>query len=274
MLPLPNRARRTAPAPELYRQAPALPIVCASSTNNCGSFGAITNVNITGLTTLNNSSGCATTSTAYSDFTSSVSPVYLASPSTDAFTVTRAFGDNSAYYVAIWIDLSNDGLFTDAADAVYQTAAGFPVASGTPVTGNIVIPSGVAPGLHRMRVRNIYYTAASYDPCTTAYSYGEAEDYLINIVNPCSGAPASATGYSGVSNNTGSQITVSYTRGGGSKVLVVASQNANPAAPVNGTDYSGVANAAFATSGAQIGGSGSYVVYAGTGNSVTVTGLT
>ncbi len=66
------------------------------------------------------------------------------------------------------------------------------------------------------------------------------------------------------------QITVNFNRGNGTNVLVVTRQgSAVNANPNNGTNYT--ANANFG-SGNQI-GTGNYVVYKGTGNSVTVTGL-
>ncbi|WP_462249120.1 lamin tail domain-containing protein [Ekhidna sp.] len=66
-------------------------------------------------------------------------------------------------------------------------------------------------------------------------------------------------------------MTVNWTRGSGDEVLVVAkSGSAVDADPASGTTYS--ANAAFGT-GDQI-GTGNYVVYAGTGTSVPLTGLT
>ena len=67
------------------------------------------------------------------------------------------------------------------------------------------------------------------------------------------------------------QMALSWTRGSGDKVLVVAHQgSAVDSNPVDGTTYT--ANAAFG-SGTQI-GTGNYVVYKDTGTSVTVTGLT
>jgi|GEM_PF-580508 len=66
------------------------------------------------------------------------------------------------------------------------------------------------------------------------------------------------------------QMKVSWTRGNGDKALVVAHQGATvDSPPVDKTGYS--ANAIF-SSGDQI-GAGNYVVYQGTGTSVTVTGL-
>ena len=82
------------------------------------------------------------------------------------------------------------------------------------------------------------------------------------------GTQASSISFSSVIQT---QMQVSWTRGGGDKVLVVAHQgSAVDSNPVDGTTYT--ANAAFG-SGTQI-GTGNYVVYKGTGTSVTVTGLT
>ena len=74
----------------------------------------------------------------------------------------------------------------------------------------------------------------------------------------------------GTASITATGTTVSWTRGGGDGVIVVAHLTSDPITdPTNGTTYTG--NAAY-TSGTAL-GSG-YVVYAGTGTSVAVTGLT
>jgi hypothetical protein len=71
-------------------------------------------------------------------------------------------------------------------------------------------------------------------------------------------------------NVTFNSMSIGWTRGSGSQVLVVARQgSAVNSNPVNGTGYT--ANAQFG-SGTQI-GTGNYVVYNGTGNSAEVTGL-
>ena len=66
-------------------------------------------------------------------------------------------------------------------------------------------------------------------------------------------------------------ITLSWTRGNGDACLVVARQSTNldPVAPTNGTSYN--ANSLFGSG--DLTGIGSYVVYKGTGTTVTVTGL-
>ncbi|MFT6244824.1 MAG: hypothetical protein ACJA0U_002774 [Salibacteraceae bacterium] len=69
---------------------------------------------------------------------------------------------------------------------------------------------------------------------------------------------------------TSTTIDLSWVRGDGDKVMVVCKAGTIPTGPTNGINYT--ANAVFAT-GDDV-GSSSYVVYDGTGASVTVTGLT
>jgi YVTN family beta-propeller protein len=81
---------------------------------------------------------------------------------------------------------------------------------------------------------------------------------------------ASAVGFSASGQTT---LTVNWTRGSGAGVIVLMKKlSAVSAEPVDGTYTTYAANSVFG-SGAQI-GTGNYVVYRGTGSSVTVTGLT
>lgn len=67
-------------------------------------------------------------------------------------------------------------------------------------------------------------------------------------------------------------MTINWTVGSGTNSIVVVKQaSAVTAAPIDGTTYND--GAAVMSSGSNL-GSGNYVVYTGTGNSVTVTGLT
>jgi hypothetical protein len=80
-----------------------------------------------------------------------------------------------------------------------------------------------------------------------------------------------ATGIT-VTSLTGTTGTFSWTAGSGSKrALFIKTDNTGSAAPVTGTDYT--ANTVFG-SGSQIGATGWYCVYNGTGNLVNVTGFT
>ncbi|MBI4647219.1 MAG: hypothetical protein HY738_11695 [Bacteroidia bacterium] len=84
-----------------------------------------------------------------------------------------------------------------------------------------------------------------------------------------SGPSAQATGFTS-SAITSSSMTIDWTRGNGSSIIVVArAGSAVNVDPTDGNSYN--ANTVFG-SGSQI-GSGNYVVYNGTGTSVNVTGL-
>jgi endonuclease I len=102
------------------------------------------------------------------------------------------------------------------------------------------------------------------------YSIDETS-YLGSHTNPCPcSAPALQTSTFTVNSISDDQLEVSWTRGNGDNVLVVAkSGSAVDSDPISGTSYS--ASAVF-TSGDQI-GTGNYAVYNGTGTSVIITGL-
>ncbi len=125
------------------------------------------------------------------------------------------------------------------------------------------------------------YSMMSIDPSdntsfwfTTEYSNGgwnwRTRIIHFELPTPCTGPSTQASNFS-ASNIGDNQMDVSWTRGNGDRVLVVAHQGAPvDADPSNGTSYT--ANSTFGN-GSEI-GSGNYVVYDGTGGSVTVTGLT
>ncbi len=82
--------------------------------------------------------------------------------------------------------------------------------------------------------------------------------------------PASAVS---ISNNTGTSLDLSWTNGNGDKVLVVAKETANALVdPQNETSYS--ASTVFTSGDETETGSENYVVYDGTGTTVSVSGLT
>jgi gliding motility-associated-like protein len=93
-----------------------------------------------------------------------------------------------------------------------------------------------------------------------------------NSVLQISGTPTSQAINVSFTGTTTSGTSISWTNGnGGSRAVFMAAASSGAPAPINGTAYT--ANTAFA-SGTQIGGSGWYCIYNGTGTSVNVTGLT
>lgn len=149
------------------------PTYCTSQGNNA-SFEWISNFS---LGSFSNNSGSA----GYSDFTNLV--VSANAGQTYTASVTPAFsGSTYQEYVRIWIDLNQDGDFTDPGEEVF--AAG---PSSSTMSGPLTIPSTALTGQTRMRVSMKWDAVPG--PCEV-FAYGEVEDYTINI-SPA--APTCAT---------------------------------------------------------------------------------
>ncbi|PAU59115.1 M14 family zinc carboxypeptidase [Pseudomonas indica] len=137
---------------------------CAAGSSNADSEW-IANVSVGGLS---NSSGAS----RYSDFTSQTAALQRG---TNALRLTpqfsgRAYGE----YWKVWIDLNQDGDFSDQGEQVFSSAR----ASSTVVTGNLVVPANATKGKTRMRVAMRYNNAPA--ACGT-FNYGEVEDYSVTI---------------------------------------------------------------------------------------------
>jgi hypothetical protein len=108
------------------------------------------------------------------------------------FTIQEDECDGPTYYnngCAVWIDFNRNGVFTDPGEQVYVENA----LSQSPrtISGNFTVPVTASPGLVGMRIivaEN--YSGTALQPCMT-YTYGETEDYIINIApnTPCAGTP-------------------------------------------------------------------------------------
>jgi gliding motility-associated-like protein len=112
------------------------------------------------------------------------------------FSILEDECDGATYYsngCAIWIDFNRDGDFLDAGEQVY--VEGSTTQGPRIISGNIAIPMTASQGLTGMRIivaENM--SGTQLQPCMS-YSYGETEDYLVNILSttPCSGIPAPGT---------------------------------------------------------------------------------
>lgn len=175
--------------PVLVSATPASACYCIPATSDCTDGDIITNVT---FGTLNNNSTCGTN--GFTDYTTNNTvtiPNVIAGGGNPISVIAGdgGFSEN----VAVWIDYNKNGVF-EASEFTLLTPT---TATPTLRTGSIVVPAGATLGNTRMRVRVRFSTLQTgADACTT-YTYGETEDYTVNIV-PCTpiaitGAPVNAT---------------------------------------------------------------------------------
>ncbi len=148
----------------------------------CNSFGEITTtewIERVGLQEIDNTSG----QEGYADFT--YLTANLAKGNTYPLTlVGRTSVQPNREYWRIWIDLNRDGVFDPDTEIVHSGRG-----SNT-IYAAIQIPLNAATGLTRMRVsmkRNGYPT-----PCSQ-FTYGEVEDYTVNLQSSSSTFASSDT---------------------------------------------------------------------------------
>ena len=142
------------------------------------------------LSTLNNTSTCGvaapgpgSVASMYSNFTTTVAAPILSPGVVYPFSVQiGTCGGNFNNWTKAWIDFNQNGLFTDAGEEVYSSTT---FTNGPHIeSGNITVPSNAIQGITRMRVVNVETSAATgVNPCGT-YTWGETEDYFVNISAP------------------------------------------------------------------------------------------
>jgi subtilisin-like proprotein convertase family protein len=118
----------------------------------------------------------STNTTPYMDFTSISTNVIKGQTLPITVSISQPFSSDQTL---VWIDLNQNGNFSDPGELVFTSAI-----NGGPHTGNITIPATAATGPTRMRIRlhdSVFGPNAT--PCGTA-PFGEVEDYTVNI-QPC-----------------------------------------------------------------------------------------
>ena len=108
---------------------------------------------------------------------------------------------------SIWIDWNNDLVFDNATEKFYNTT-GY---SNGPFSGTINTPTTIANGNYRMRITTDYNSANPADPCATARSRAEFEDYAVTIVAPPTCVPPTALS---IANLTATSANLGWTAGG------------------------------------------------------------
>ncbi|HCY80742.1 MAG TPA: hypothetical protein DHV22_03625 [Xanthomarina gelatinilytica] len=157
-----------------------------TSINYCNAQGNNVNDEYIGNVSINgtNHNTVSNTSSGYSDFTaSSIFPdldiVYNATG--NSISVTKHWtGDPYREAVSAWIDFNQNGTF-ETNEKIFGSSS----STTATVSGTFDVPSNASLGSTRMRVLMKYYSGSgnnANNPCET-FSYGEVEDYSINITN-------------------------------------------------------------------------------------------
>ncbi|WP_300977570.1 GEVED domain-containing protein, partial [Flavobacterium sp.] len=135
----------------------------------------------------NTSSG----TTAYEDFTTSVSSANASRGSSFTLGVRGNTGTSNTHYFSVYFDWNQDGDFADSGE--YIEIGTIRDSNGTDnnklASVFFTVPSTAVLGLTRMRVINSSGGYSATDGCSINSSTGQAEDYLINITDLCSGTP-------------------------------------------------------------------------------------
>lgn len=146
---------------------------CTAGTTST-TYERITNVT---MGSINNTSAAS----SYSNYTALSTNVSVGVATSITVTIGVPYSTDKVY---IWCDWNRNGTLTDAGEAVYASAAGV-----GPFSTSITPPTGTSAGAVRMRIR---LTDSGAGPNTTPCgnsSYGEVEDYTLNVVNGLSPQP-------------------------------------------------------------------------------------
>ncbi|WP_313091321.1 reprolysin-like metallopeptidase [Chryseobacterium flavum] len=146
---------------------------CSSSASNTADerignvkFGTINNTS-TGTAGYENFTSVSTNVTRGSAYTISITPIWTSTKYSEAY--------------AVYIDYNGDGDFTDSGELAWTKSG----STTSPVSGSITIPATATVGSTRMRVM-MKYSSIPTSSCE-AYTYGQVEDYTLNIVSSAKG---------------------------------------------------------------------------------------
>jgi len=169
-----------------FLQVTMSPFYNCYCTSNATSTADEEILNVT-VGSLNNTSVCGTLAPGpgsiayeYSNYYGYVTAPDIRRTASQSFSVQiGTCGGNYSNAIKIFIDYNQDGDFGDAGEEVFVS----PSSTSGPhtETGSFTIPGTAAIGNTKMRVVNVETSSpASIQPCGT-YSWGETEDYAVNI---------------------------------------------------------------------------------------------
>ncbi|GAB4045166.1 GEVED domain-containing protein [Spirosoma litoris] len=197
-------------------------VVAPDCLPNFSDDGCPYSINITGVTVnnkiLSQNSGCSSSTTSYYTSFTGVSGTVTAGQSA-TFTVTK--GTMNAMGSSIWVDLNNNHVF-EISERLYQMSAADKAAT---FSGTLAIPISTTASAIAMRIVAAFSTIPG-DPCGS-YDYGETEDYILVVKQPCTPPVASLSGTTTIT--TGQTATLTATLTGSSPFsLTVNTSNSSP----------------------------------------------
>ncbi len=171
--------------------------VCTAYSTDYASSVADEDLGNVTVGTLNNTStlgavagGSGSIAFRYSNYAGITTAPDLQQLATISFSLKSIISSGSfANGFQIYIDYNQNGIF-DASERAYSSAAS--TSGAHTETGSFTLPFSALTGITRMRVVNVETTFPSTtNYAETTYSYGETEDYCVNITAapPCSGTP-------------------------------------------------------------------------------------
>lgn len=223
----------------------SLACYCLGTYTNAGGSGGdyglnITNVTIAGIN--NNSTPNLAMPYVYSNYT------YLSGnveqSNTYPISISRTYTGNTIYW-GVWVDWNNSGTFTDNANE-YTSLTAIGVTGGTGAatgTGSIVVPAGALPGPHVMRIRANFSVDPGQASVCNNYTYGETEDYILNVVTACTGTPVPGTTLSSTALACPNIPFTLYLQGVGAALGLTYQWQTSPDNIAPYTDISGATNA-------------------------------
>jgi trimeric autotransporter adhesin len=131
---------------------------------------------------LSNATGC---STGYASYTAATTNVAPGQPYSFGGTFTNSGYNNG---VTIWADVNRNGVF-ETTEVVFQAPT---TVSTSSFSGTLTIPNNTAVGPVDVRVVVAYNTIPAGSGACGSYSYGEAEDYVLNVIAPTTYNPSTA----------------------------------------------------------------------------------
>ena len=156
-----------------------------NSTTYCNAFTTSTSyeyINNVVMGSINNTTGAS----SYTNYSSLSTNIVQGTPTALTVTIGNPYSTDK---VVVFCDWNNNGVFTDAGETVYTSPAG-----AGPFTTNITAPTSSTIGAVRMRIRlTDGASGANLTSCGVS-SYGEVEDYTVNITQTPDPAAPSVTG--------------------------------------------------------------------------------